>query len=63
LLLSSKENTVTQPESSSLPKVPTAEPASPAAQSPSVEDIDASKTVNDADANQVKGGVKKTMQT
>jgi hypothetical protein len=39
------------------------EPANSASQSPAVEDLDATKGVSDADANRVKGGVKKTMST
>ena len=51
---------MTQPDKSPAQANTPAEPVSP---NPSVEDIDATKGVNDADADRVKGGVKKTMQT
>jgi hypothetical protein len=56
---SSKETIVTNPNESPRP----AEPVNPAEQSPAVEDLDTAKSVDDAAANLVKGGVKKTMQT
>ena len=55
---------MTQPSNGPVPAGTTGEPAQPgASKNPGVEDLDVSKDVKDADADRVKGGVKKTMQT
>jgi hypothetical protein len=54
---------VTQPDETQRPVDAPAEPVQPAEQTAATEDLDKSKSVSDADANAVKGGVKKTMQT
>jgi hypothetical protein len=57
----SKEIIVTQPDSH-LPADTTAKPAD-AAPTPAVENLEGKRDVKDADAERVKGGVKKTMST
>jgi hypothetical protein len=55
---------VTQPSNGPVPAGTTGEPVQPGApRNPAVEDLDVAKDVKDADADRVKGGVKKTMQT
>lgn len=54
---------MTQPDNQ-LPADTNAKPASSdAAQVPAVENLDGARDVKDADADRVKGGVKKTMST
>ena len=59
----SQETIVTQPDENKIPTDTPAEPVEPTEQNAAIQDLDAPKTVSNADANAVKGGVKKTMQT
>ena len=54
---------MTQPDESHIPTGTPAEPVQPTEQNAPTEELEAPKVVSDADANAVKGGVKKTMQT
>jgi hypothetical protein len=54
---------VTQPDENQIPTGTPAEPVQPTEQNAVTQDLEASKSVSDVDANAVKGGVKKTMQT
>jgi hypothetical protein len=54
---------VTQPDDKQIPAGAPAKPDQPAEHNPAAGDLEAPKTVSDANANLVKGGVKKTMST